>query len=278
MGERHSGDGPFGCRHAHPGDTLSVPGRTGTDPVGPGLEARLGAALRAGGVDAGAERRAVAAFRAARDARALPARTRRRDDWRPAAPSRPRRAPRATLSVALVSLMLGGVAVAAIGSAGSGPGARSAAARSVRPSANAPHRSAAVGTSAGSAGPGAGPGARPHHPAGARDTAAHCRAYERAGDRGGALDSTAWRRLVRSAGGTDRVAAYCAARVTNGTTGNGQTDGKSAKSGKSDGASAAGGGTAKPKPGTEDAKAATGSPKRADRSAKTANGGRESGS
>ncbi|MFE0172658.1 hypothetical protein ACFWZ2_10105 [Streptomyces sp. NPDC059002] len=64
------------------------------EPLGPGgtqgrppLDALLASAVRAGadtGVDAEAQRRAVAAFRAARDEGAHRARTRRRDDWRPA--------------------------------------------------------------------------------------------------------------------------------------------------------------------------------------------------
>jgi hypothetical protein len=57
-------------------------GRTGLPDL-PGLPALLGAALRDGEVDGEAERRAVAAFRAARDAGVQAAPTRRRDDWRP---------------------------------------------------------------------------------------------------------------------------------------------------------------------------------------------------
>jgi hypothetical protein len=51
----------------------------------PGLPALLGAALREGVVNAEAERRAVAAFRAARDAGIQSAPTRSQDDWRPRA-------------------------------------------------------------------------------------------------------------------------------------------------------------------------------------------------
>ena len=49
----------------------------------PGLPGLLGAALREGDVDGEAERRAVAAFRAARDAGGQVAPTRSQDDWRP---------------------------------------------------------------------------------------------------------------------------------------------------------------------------------------------------
>lgn len=52
-------------------------------PVLPALPALLGAALREGDVDREAERRAVAAFRAVRDAGCPSAPTRRQDDWRP---------------------------------------------------------------------------------------------------------------------------------------------------------------------------------------------------
>ncbi|MEV0486371.1 hypothetical protein AB0I69_37975 [Streptomyces sp. NPDC050508] len=48
-----------------------------------GLPALLGAALREGVVDAEAERRAVAAFRAAWDSGTYETCTRREDDWRP---------------------------------------------------------------------------------------------------------------------------------------------------------------------------------------------------
>jgi hypothetical protein len=72
MAQRHGSGGPS-----------AVPGPPGL----PELETRFGAALRAdGGVperDREAERRAVAAFRAAREAGAHRARTRPRDDWAP---------------------------------------------------------------------------------------------------------------------------------------------------------------------------------------------------
>jgi hypothetical protein len=243
MGERHSGDGPPGRRRAHPGGTLSAPDhahadQAGSDRADSGFEARLGAVLRAHRVDAEAERRAVAAYRAARTTQAARAhtRTRRRDDWRPAAPRPAWASLKATLSVVLASLTLGGVAFAAIGVAGSGghPGTS----RPAHPSTGIPNRPTAPGTSAGTAGAGSGaPSTRPHHPAGARDTVAHCRTYERAGNRGGALDSTAWQRLVEAAGGENKIAAYCAAQVTSAQgkkahkSGNSPDDGQSASSG-----------------------------------------------
>ncbi|AOR32479.1 hypothetical protein BFF78_16665 [Streptomyces fodineus] len=226
MGERHSGDGPFGRRHVHPGGTLSAPDHTDGGRTGSGFEARLGAVLREGTVDAEAERRAVAAFRAAQATGAPRPRTRRRDDWRPAAPRRARLSLKTTLSVVLASLTLGGVAVAAIGSARSGAHGHPDGPRSAHPTSGS-HSTAAPGPSATSGGPGSGaPAGRPDHPASARDTVAHCRTYERAGERGGALDSTAWQRLVTAAGGEDEVAAYCAAQVTS------AQEKKSGKSGK----------------------------------------------
>ncbi|MEW2283736.1 hypothetical protein [Streptomyces sp. NPDC047841] len=207
MGERHSGGGPAGRRRAYPGGALATP-----DPGGAsGLETRFAAALRAGRVDAEAERGAVAAFRAARDAGAHDARTRARDDWRPGRPAAARRSLRITLSLALTSLTLGGVAVAAIGSAGSGThhDDRSRSPRSARPVASTPPASAG----ATEAGPSATASTdRPGRPATARDALSHCRAYTRAGERGGALEAAAWQRLVTAAGGPEKVAAYCAAR------------------------------------------------------------------
>jgi len=47
------------------------------------VDALLGDAVRSGAVDAEAQRRAVDAFRSARDEGVHRARTRRRDDWRP---------------------------------------------------------------------------------------------------------------------------------------------------------------------------------------------------
>ncbi|MFF4401302.1 hypothetical protein [Streptomyces sp. NPDC001480] len=175
------------------------------------VEEALGAALRPHGVDAEAERRAAEAFRDARDAGALRARTRRRDDWRPRERARVPRSARATLLMLLASLTLGGVAVAAIGAAGS-----STYESGDRPrpdtSAGAPDRTAGRTRSPAPAAPPSGP-ASPGHPATAKDTLAHCRAYERIADHGKALDATAWQRLVAAAGGRANVASYCAGRI-----------------------------------------------------------------
>ncbi|MFE7975287.1 hypothetical protein [Streptomyces shenzhenensis] len=232
MGERHSGDGPPGRRRAHPGGP--VPGPRPADP-GTALEAWFGTALRpdGAGLDPEAERRAVAAFRAARDAGAHRARTRRRDDWRPRAPRRARFSVTASLSAFLASVALGGLAVAAIASAGA------PALRGDEPGRPAPHpttdtseRPASVpapepsgprpATSPAPASPAptdpaatesAAAHAHPDRPATAKDTLAHCRAYEQVKDRGKALNSTAWQRLVTAAGGAEKVAAYCAGRL-----------------------------------------------------------------
>ncbi|MET8769228.1 hypothetical protein [Streptomyces sp. NPDC004658] len=231
MGERHSGGGT-GRRRAQPGGAVAVP-----DPAdASALEQRFAAALRADRVDAEAERSAVAAFRAARDAGAHDARTRARDDWRPGRPAPARRSLRTTLTLALASLTLGGVAVAAIGSAGSGTHAtdRGRSQRSTRPVASAPPAPADTGP-AGTSDTGTASADRPRHPATARDTLAHCRAYTRAGERGDALPAAAWKRLVTAAGGARKVTAYCAARgeETPGTNA-GKSDTSGNKSGSGD--------------------------------------------
>ncbi|MFC9282875.1 hypothetical protein [Streptomyces collinus] len=212
MGERHSGDGPPRRRHAHPAGLVDGPVPPGGGTAGAEFEARFAAALRPDVSDAGAEERAVGAFRTARDSGAHLTRTRRRDDWRPRARRFGRLSPKAALSVFVASLTMGGVAFAAIGSAGSGGHggdrhpARPSAAASQRPGA-APHAPAS-GT----------PSARPNHPATAKDTLAHCRAYAHVKGRGKALASTAWQRLVTAAGGEANVPAYCAGRLTQAAT------------------------------------------------------------
>ncbi|MGW6736158.1 hypothetical protein [Streptomyces sp. NPDC055013] len=218
MGERQSRGGEPGRRHAHPDDRAagyaSGPAVALDDAE---LEALLSAAvLRGHPADAEGEQRAVAAFRAARAAGAHGARTRRRDDWRPRAPRRLALSVKTTLSLFVASLALGGVAVAAIGSSGSSEAPGDNGARPA-PSAGAPDRPTAAHPSAAS---GAG-SAEPGHPATAQDTEARCRAYDQVEDRGNALDSTAWQRLVAAAGGADKVAAYCAdqlARAKSGPT------------------------------------------------------------
>ncbi|MET9461181.1 hypothetical protein ABZY05_40095 [Streptomyces canus] len=210
MGDERSGDAP-GRRHARAEETLR------DSP----LEALFAAALRGEKSDGEAELRAVAAFRAARDTGAHRARTRRRDDWRPRAQRRRARSLKATLSVLLASLTLGGVAYAAIGSAGGGAAKGAAGDKDVRPSVSAStpaesHSSARPTASA--------PAERPPT---AKDTLAHCRAYEKLRGRGKALDSTAFQRLVTAAGGEANVSAYCAA-----LTGTGAADAKDAAEAK----------------------------------------------
>jgi hypothetical protein len=202
MGERQSDGSAPGRRRVHPGGTVS-----GTEdwPAGPVLEGLLADAMCSGALDADAEQRAVAAFRAARDAGAHRTRTRRRDDWRPREHGRARRSLRTTLTLALAGLTLGGVAYATIGSVGGsshddGHGARQRQQTPAGPSATDSRT------------PGA--SAKPDRPETAKDTEAHCRAYEKKVDGDGkALDSTAWQRLIAAAGGEANVRAYCAEQL-----------------------------------------------------------------
>ncbi|SDM99185.1 hypothetical protein SAMN04487981_103183 [Streptomyces sp. cf386] len=197
---------------------------------GGGLEALLSAAvLRGHPVDTEGEQRAVAAFRAARDAGAHRARTRRRDDWRPRGQWRPAHSVKTALSLFAASLTLGGVAYAAIGSSDT----PDASDRKGRPTPTAGTLGGpATDPSAGASGTASG---KPGHPATAQDTEAKCRAYDQVAGRGQALDSTAWQRLVTEAGGADKVAAYCAERLA---------AAKSGAEGKSDGSGSAGNGQA----------------------------------
>ncbi|MFH9003966.1 hypothetical protein ACH4E5_12095 [Streptomyces afghaniensis] len=234
MGDHRSGGGFPGRRRVHPGgsacDHRAAPdadgrlsGHRGTAGLdSPGLDARhvldeaelealLVAALVRDRIDAEAEQRAVAAFLAARDAGVHRARTRRRDDWRPRERRYPGRSLKATLSVLLASLTLGGVAVAAIGSVGSTDGAGDRGRPPVATRAPGASAGEATGTPSGSASGSA--SARPDRPAPSRDTEAHCRAYEQVAGRGKAMDATAWKRLVEAAGGERNVTAYCAEQL-----------------------------------------------------------------
>ncbi|MGW7664478.1 hypothetical protein [Streptomyces sp. NPDC054756] len=210
MGERQSGGATPGRRRAHP-DRMTARHPSAPQAVldDAALEALLSAAvLRGHRPDAVGEQRAVAAFRAARAEGAHRARTRRRDDWRPRERRRLAMSARATLSLLLAGLTLGGVAVAAINS--SGP-AEAPEERRTSPSESASRPSAAS-----SARPSAPPSAAPRttaRPGAARDLEAKCRAYGKVEGRGKALESTAWQRLVAAAGGEDEVAAYCADRL-----------------------------------------------------------------
>ncbi|MDQ0750841.1 hypothetical protein QF034_005072 [Streptomyces africanus] len=230
MGEQQSGGGFPGRRRVHPGGPACdhraardadgrPPGHRGTaglDSPGLGtrhvfdeaeLEALLVAALVRDRIDAEAEQRAVAAFLAARDAGVHRARTRRRDDWRSRERWYPGRSLKATLSVLLASLTLGGVAVAAIGSVGSTDGADDRG----RPPASTRAPGASAGETAGT--PTGSASARPDRPAASQGTEAHCRAYEQVDGRGKAMDATAWKRLVQAAGGERNVTAYCAEQL-----------------------------------------------------------------
>ncbi|MGC0338378.1 hypothetical protein [Streptomyces sp. SLBN-8D4] len=217
MGDERSGDAS-GRRHARPAKAVrgrargdgSAPGREQSYDLGSPsgdtrLEAVLAAAIRGEKCEDEGERRAVVAFRAARDAGEHRARTRRRDDWRPRTRRSRARSLRATLSVLLASLTLGGVAYAAIGSAGGGHDRGAARESDVRPSVSASTPAESPGGVPSSA---SAPSGRPPT---AKDTLAHCRAYEKLGDHGKALDSTAFQRLVAAAGGEANVSAYCTA-------------------------------------------------------------------
>ncbi|MFE2097898.1 hypothetical protein [Streptomyces sp. NPDC059468] len=205
MGERMSGGAFRGRRHVHPGSASSGPQDLRDSAA---LETMLAVALRAGDLDPEAEQRAVAAFRAARGTAARRARTRRRDDWRPAAERHAGRSVKVTFGVVFASLTLGGVAVAAIGSAGSSADGAGAGRETAHPSAVTDR----PGGEASSASPsgrhrradGSGPG---------KDTEAHCKAYGQVKDRGKALDARAWQRLVAAAGGKDEVTAYCSEQL-----------------------------------------------------------------
>ncbi|WP_210578088.1 hypothetical protein [Streptomyces sp. GESEQ-4] len=232
MGERQRGDrAASGRRGARPGDAVSGPGHAASGPGrardGAGLEALLAAAMREGDVDAAGEQRAVAAFRAARDAGEHRARTRRRDDWRPREQRGVQRSLKATLSLFLASLTLGGVAVAAIGTVGtSSDGADDGHRRP--PASSGPTEAPAAGPSA----PSSTESVRPDRPATAQDTEAHCRAYEHVKGNGKALESTAWQRLIAAAGGQRNVAAYCARQLTDSKKGNADKTDKADKADK----------------------------------------------
>ncbi|MGW0910609.1 hypothetical protein ACWD1Z_02500 [Streptomyces sp. NPDC002784] len=208
MGEQLSDGGTADRRPAHPHGTPSGPP---ADAGRPDLEALLAAAMRPAAVDAEGERRAVAAFRAAREAGAHRSRTRRRDDWRPRTRGRSVRSLRATLSLFVASLALGGAAFAAIGTAGSssdasdGPGTPTPSTAAADPDPEPPATASGTAT------------APRDRPSAAADTEAKCRAYERVRGSGRALDAPAWQRLTEAAGGAEKVAAYCARRLAEAT-------------------------------------------------------------
>ncbi|MFJ6568025.1 hypothetical protein ACIQNU_11405 [Streptomyces sp. NPDC091292] len=187
------------------------------------IAALLTGALRPDTVDPAAEARAVAAFTAARGTH--PARTRRRDDWRPHRPRRPaRRSVRVGVGALLAGVALGGVAVASIGGGGTGGGGGTSQDErhlpDQRPAHSAPEQlvpeqppppsTAPPTPESPTTGDTHGPAGRPDT---AKSTEAHCRSYlkhlAKGKDKGPALQSTAWQRLIRAAGGEDHLTAYC---------------------------------------------------------------------
>ncbi|MGW2177438.1 hypothetical protein ACWCXX_04935 [Streptomyces sp. NPDC001732] len=183
--------------------------------------------------DTDGERRAVAAFLAARDGGAhAPVpwwRRRRRDDWRPAVRRRGARPVRGVLGGFLAAALLGGVAVAAGSGALPGPfGGGSDGPGTVRPTSPAPVTPGARRTgdappptggdgTAESTGTGRGTGSTKapddaRSSKGARNITALCRVYLADRGNGRSLDATAFERLETAAGGASETAvrAYCA--------------------------------------------------------------------
>ncbi|MFG2572733.1 hypothetical protein [Streptomyces sp. NPDC048481] len=258
MGERLNDGTGHGRRRARPDDALAAP---------PGVEELLARALRAPAVrprkgddgDAGGEetdgvevsvgeRRAVAAFRAARDARHARAgrvRPRRRDDWRPRARRHTARSLRVTLCALIAGITLGGAAFAAIDSGtdddGIGVGAGVVRGGEGRPRQSA--GAAADPSGALSAVPSATDGAdrdRPAKGGSDEDAAARCRAYEKAHGRGERLGPADWRRLVAAAGGEKNVEAYCAAPGRRAPAAKGGPAGEAGRTGAAGGSDPAG--------------------------------------
>ncbi|MPY63223.1 hypothetical protein [Streptomyces spongiae] len=209
MGGQQGDSTPSGRHFARPGADDPQDFRAESSPVA----VLLAAAVRARDVEGKREARAVAAFLEAREQGAHPARTRRRDDWRPRGVRRARRSLRATLAALLAGLTLGGVAVAAIGVSSGGDGEGQGRAG---PSSSAPERPGSTppdSTGSSAPAPGASPSGPSDRPSQAQDTEAHCRAFEKVEGRGKAMDATAWQRLIDAAGGESRVRAYCAERL-----------------------------------------------------------------
>ncbi|MFJ6561557.1 hypothetical protein ACIQMV_17125 [Streptomyces sp. NPDC091412] len=246
MGDRHSDGGDVDRRHAGTGDRR--PGGD-SDIRATELEPVLRRALCAEALDASAEQRAVAAFRAAREVGAhQQARTRRRDDWRPwRVPGR--RAVRAAIAVFIAGLTFSGVAIAGIGSPKS-DGKTEDDGRARRhpsptaPQAPSPDRSPAPAPAdaapSGPSSPTPVPSVTRDRPPTAKDVQAHCRAYASVKGSGKALESTAWKRFVEAAGGEDNVDAYCADQLAQSETGspgkgNGSNNGNGSGSGNDPG-------------------------------------------
>ncbi|MGW1708906.1 hypothetical protein ACWCP8_26090 [Streptomyces sp. NPDC002206] len=193
-------------------------------PVTPEVAALLAAAQRAGEAGPVAEKRALDAFRAARDegahASVSPLRRRRRDDWRPVERWRGVRSVRAVLAGLTAAVALGGVAVAAGSGAMPGPFGEGGHDRP-HPAHPANSEPATPGDShRGTPTPRAdrtqqGPtdtpatGPASSHPGQAQDDTALCRAYRQVQDSGKAADATAFDRLASAAGGASAVPDYC---------------------------------------------------------------------
>ncbi|MGW3686009.1 hypothetical protein [Streptomyces sp. NPDC005125] len=193
-------------------------------PVTPEVAALLAAAQRAGEAGPVAEKRALDAFRAARDegahAPVSPLRRRRRDDWRPVERWRGVRSVRAVVAGLTAAVALGGVAVAAGSGAMPGPFGEGGHDRPhPAPPANSEpatpggsHRGTptprADRTQQGPTDTPAG-GPASSHPGQAQDVTALCRAYRQVQDSGKAADATAFDRLASAAGGASAVPDYC---------------------------------------------------------------------
>ncbi|MCQ4213526.1 hypothetical protein [Streptomyces longispororuber] len=147
-----------------------------SDAVGPFAPAPVGAllaaAVRPDAPDADGEVRALAAFRAARDAGAFTAPTRRRDDWRPRR-RRGRWSLRAAVGAVVATVAVGGVAVAGIGTVSSTdePDQRPRPSRTVLPSPAAAEPSAPAPSERA-------PRAGRSRPGQAKDQQARCKSYE----------------------------------------------------------------------------------------------------
>ncbi|MFI6726476.1 hypothetical protein NRF20_17915 [Streptomyces sp. R-74717] len=196
-------------------------------PETPELATLLAAARRTGALDPSDEKRATAAFVAARDEGAHAAVVRwrrRRDDWRPAKRRRGVRSFRVMLGGFVAAATLGGVAVAAGSGAIPAPfgGGEPDGAQSVRPPRTSPATPGGRPSGEESLrldGDGTAPGATNApgdvHPSGrpdrAQDDVALCRVYLSHRGSGKARDAAAFARLEAAAGGASEAAvtAYC---------------------------------------------------------------------
>jgi hypothetical protein len=202
---------------------------SGHSPEQPTIEEVLAAALRGEAITQDCQEQALSAFRTARDAGALNARPRRRDDWRPRRPrwfsSRPWRA---TAGAFLASLTLGGVALAAFGP--SRTLTEHDTDQAVHPRKNAgpsepgpdeptlpqvvPLPSPALSQSVSPSPQGTSRSTAPERPPQAKNTEAHCRAYKGAKNHDRALNAPTWQRLADAAGGEQHIQAFCAALLS----------------------------------------------------------------